>query len=360
MAGTGGASQEGAAWVAAEMQRVYPEMRASIMAEVHAAMQSGAQVPIAPFVASKGPDLRPSKPSKFRGDKVDLEEVTVWLFGLESYFDITQVCGDSVRVAFAAAMLEGPAQSWWMTIKRSGADGDGNLTQIVPKTWMEFSLALTQRFQPINADRAARDRLLKLCQSPSVGQFASTFQQLLLKCPDIGVKDQIHRFISGLKPHIQRVVLLQKPVDLVEAISMAELVDNVAFHSTVRSGNGGGATAMDLGAMEEGDLAEAEAEEEGRGMRMESLQMQLAALQRVEPNGPSQYAGQGRALQGSMGQRNNGRTWPSSRPTLSSQELADRRNECNKGGLCFRCMRPGHLKSECREEWRSNVNVGRE
>lgn len=224
------------------------------------------------------------------------------------------------------------------------ADGSN---QTVLNTWAGFRKALVDRFQPANVERVARDRLIDLRQDGTVVKYASIFQQLLLKCPDIGVTDQKHRFIRGLKPKIRETMLLVDPVDLNACISMAERVDSV--HLSVRSTYGSSSTPMELGAVTSGEVETAvETNPEGR----DDLVERLAAL-RYQPKqsglhrADSRKSWVQRVQQGAAGQKGYG-----SRVLLTEKERADRRNECMTKHLCHKCMRPGHHAQDCNATWR--------
>lgn len=335
-------SAEQVALVQAEVQRLIPELTTMLRGAITAEIQANPGV----AATNTGSGLKPAKPNRFRGDKVDLQEVTVWLFGLESFFAASNVSGEGERVTFAAAMLEGPAQTWWMTVMHGATNGSG---QIAPSTWAGFGAALKQRFQPINAERAARDRLHSLRQVTTVNSYATDFQQLLLKCPDISGVDQLHRFIHGLKPQVQQAILLADPQDLSTAISMAERVDTITFRISNRTNYTSNSTPMELGALQEEQFETGD--EEGEA------EPQLAALhQRGKPNGSPRVGNpweQQRAQQGGSGRPRDGSPWP----RRSQQEMAERRRVCETHNLCRRCMRPGHTVTECEFRYRLNVNA---
>lgn len=249
-----------------------------------------------------------------------------------------------MQLSYAAALLEGPAQAWWMTLKQNGV--------MVPNSWLGFKEILTKRFQPVNSKRAARDRLLTLRQVDTVSKYAATFQQLLLKCPDIGPEDQVHRFIHGLKATISSNISLQKTEDLETAISMAETIDNAIHRHSSRPNIGhGSSTPMDLGAVqEEGGTTDPEGvEETGDALRLKKVELQLAALLQGKPSGFS------------SGQPRQGNSFRPSgtggRQRLNPQEYKERKDDCSRNNLCFRCLRPGHIIKDCRSTWCPKANA---
>lgn len=295
------------------------------------------------YITHKGPDLRPSKPAKFRGDRSDLQEVSVWLFGVVSYFEASRVTEEKDRVVFAVAMLEGPAQSWWMSVKLRSEDGSG---PVAPCTWNAFDLLLTARFQSINAGRVARDKLYTLRQQNTVCSYASIFQQLLLKCPEVSSPvDHVHRFVFGLKPHIQKELRLRPPSTLDEAISMAESIDSSTFSSrSYFGGSSSGPSPMELGVVRVEGPPESENDVgNDRERRISELQCELTALQGVRPFGGT------RPWSRVVAGRPAPRPWNNSRPP---QQKTPRRLECDAKRLCFKCMRPGHSMADCTSEHR--------
>jgi hypothetical protein len=102
--------------------------------------------------------LRPAKPSKFRGTREEAASLHAWLFGLEQRFEAEGVTNDVACITYAAMLLEGTALSWWMYVRSAQASG----ASPAPSTWQSWRAALLARFQPVNQERAARDRLAAL------------------------------------------------------------------------------------------------------------------------------------------------------------------------------------------------------
>ena len=287
---------------------------------------------------------RPAKPSKFRGDREDPVDAETWLFSLSLSFDANGTTTDIARIAFAAAMLDKHALTWWRAVLQAAAVGGPP----APATWVAFCSALAARFQPPNSKRVARDRLLILRQATSVAQYAARMQQLLLECPDIGPEDQKHRFVSGLKPHIKRELMLREPRDLTEAIEMAERVDSVVYTSTPRfpaMSVRTGPMPMELGAMQKSD-----SEEAGDGWDQHNLELQYEELH-------ERLNALGLQLGRHPGDRAAPRTPPSAAarpamagwrsPPLRTPMTAEQRADAIARGLCFRCLKPGHCSLEC-------------
>lgn len=295
----------------------------------------------------------PAKPAKFCG-KGDSPDVASWLFGMSIFFRAsgTSMSDDPSQVAYAASSLEGPAMQWWRSVDQAASRIGG---KPAPSTWHEFAAALTQRFQAVNAERVARDKLLALRQDGSVSQFIAQFQQLLLYCPDLSPEEQLHRFINGLKPQTMRELSMREPPDLEAAISMAERFSAIAsrtpFQPTPQRQNSGArastssATPMDLGATQEEEGFDG-ADTSGASDAAEQLQHSIAALIRT-----------------SLGQGNSGRNRPQQtgasrgggdsraqggRPAQQLLPLTPaQREDCRAKGICFACRLPGHMAFDC-------------
>jgi len=223
-----------------------------------AALEAAAAVPPPP--AARGSILKPTKPPRFCGERgQEHQDVDTWLFALDQYFVAAGVEEETPRVAFAGAMLDRTALAWWQLLKKSEARGG----EEAPATWAAFQAALATRFQPINAERVAREQLMSLRQSGGVAAYAARFQQLLLKVVDLPEAHLVHMFIAGLKPDVQKELRIRDPAALAEAITTAERVDSVlrpqdrAFQPrpplpspAPRLYGGSGPSPMELGAVQ--------------------------------------------------------------------------------------------------------------
>ena len=165
--------------------------------------------------------LKPSKPKPYTGargaDKVD---VATWLFAIETYFDAAGLTNEERRVKLAVSYLEGNALVWW----RSRCIAHG-----VAYTYAEFTTDLTAAFQPVDPERQARDRIQRLKQVGSVGNYAAEFNIQMFHLPHMHMADRVHFFCEGLKPKVQHDVLHKLPQTLKEAIEMAEREDTFLY-----------------------------------------------------------------------------------------------------------------------------------
>jgi hypothetical protein len=123
-----------------------------------------------------------------------------WLFQFNQFYEASNVTNDWERVTYAASFLRGPALTWWQTRREQVATGHEALIQ----TWEDFSTSIKEAFKPINATKAARDKLAKLRQRTSVQDYITEFRNLTLLIPDMSDGDKLDRFLRGLKFPIQK------------------------------------------------------------------------------------------------------------------------------------------------------------
>jgi hypothetical protein len=321
------------------MNNPYQAELEALRAEIHARQ---------PFAATAhiGNAVRPPKPERFSGTKEDAANVESWVYGMSKYFDAggPSFATDSSRLIFAQTMLQRNALDWWRFVEQQAMVGAAT----APNTWAAFGAAIVQRFQPVNAERMARDRLLTLHQTGSVAAYAMEFQRLLLRCPDLSAAEQLHRFISGLKTTTQRELVLREPTTLAAAIDMAERVDHLTYRLGGRgTGNtpggqrAGGPTPMELGALDEED---ADAFQEGERDDDEATPEELmAALAQVRLNRQA-AAGAPRR--------------PTGAPPGPARGINPRRDQKPFQGRCYHCNQPGHRIAECPQRARGDHPKG--
>lgn len=276
----------------------------------------------APAAATSSP-LKAPKMACFSGEhSVDGQDVEVWAFSADNFFNLAGATNDGQRIAYAVARLEKTALQWWQYQVLAAARGGAPL----PTTWQQFVAALIARFQPINAERAARDRLMSITQSGSVAAYASTFQKLLMRVTDLPAAQVLHFFVHGLQPAVKRELLFRPPPDLATAIIDAERVASVLAQTQPRAGNTGcllaaparsGPTPMELGAALDEDA------------EFDPFTDELAAVRAPPPRRP---ASTGRS---------------SAAGTPLSKLTPEQRRHCMANNLCLRCRKPGHRAADC-------------
>lgn len=131
-----------------------------------------------------------SKPSQFTGSGSYVE----WRTEVETYLQALQL-PDSVQVTVAVGLLKGPALTWWKQ----------HLTQKPkPISWDEMVTALNERFDHLNPELQARQKLQTLKQgNMSVHAYIKEFEGCIAHIPDLTEKDKVFRFLWGMRPTLK-------------------------------------------------------------------------------------------------------------------------------------------------------------
>ena len=160
-------------------------------------------------------NVTPAKPDKYNGRPGKAEQ---WAFEMELYFAATGL-QDPQRVPFAAAMLTDHAGIWWRSVC---LDPEGPIT-----TWDDFKRQLLFNFQHVDAEQTARRRLRDLKQRTSVAVYFTDFTRATLEIPRISEDEKMDRFLSGLKPALQREIILREPTDVSTHVKLAHKLDEI-------------------------------------------------------------------------------------------------------------------------------------
>ena len=234
-----------------------------------------------------------NKPSTFNGRG----SVSSWCVQMENYLDGSD---DIHSLNIALSYLSGNAHEWWIVHSKSEEGGS-------IRSWNDFKQALAQRFETLNKEKIARDKLARWRQVKDVPAFNDDFNKILLDIPDMGVKDQIDRYSRGLKPYIWKALCTKEYTKLSDLMRDAERVES-AFK---RSGNppssrqtntkpGNGSFTSGTSGPEPMDIGNVEIK---RSVHGANFQLQK----------------------------------------LSKEE----RDRCMREGLCLRCRQKGHLAKNC-------------
>ncbi|GJX96329.1 hypothetical protein Tco_0352127 [Tanacetum coccineum] len=133
-------------------------------------------------------------PTVFHGTKgaVKLQR---WFKRTESVFGISE-CVEDKKVKFVAAILQGPALTWWNAkVETMG------LETVNQMPWTEMKQLMTAEFCPIE----------------------ERFNELALMCPRMVESERVKvdAYIQGLTDNIKSEVTSSKPANLNEAVCMA-------------------------------------------------------------------------------------------------------------------------------------------
>ena len=169
--------------------------------------------------------LKPVKPSQYDG-KSRSYDVNTWLSEMERYFMASGIEYTDPRcVPFAVSMLRLDGSVWWDSYQVM-AQMDESLVITV---WPEFKDAIRAAFQPANINQDARDRLAILHQTKSVLNYTAEFNKLCIRIDDISESEKLDRYIRGLKPSVRKEVKIKDPLRLVEAVRIAQTIDNIEW-----------------------------------------------------------------------------------------------------------------------------------
>ncbi|GJU70215.1 reverse transcriptase domain-containing protein [Tanacetum coccineum] len=145
--------------------------------------------------------------------------LTRWFEKLESQFGISNVAeGD--RVKFASSTLLDSALTWWNVYVRSVTLDTAHATP-----WSDFKAMFIRKYCPRNEVKQMENELWNLkVKGTNLTAYNQRFQELILLCPEMvpNTDRLLERYIEGLPLNIKGNVTSSKPVDLHEAIEMAQ------------------------------------------------------------------------------------------------------------------------------------------
>ena len=186
--------------------------------------------------------LKFDKPAKYSGERVAMK-IDNWVFSVREYVNNFRVTGPDA-VSLAASFTDGVAKQFWRNkqdeLTAMRAQGvRGNYAAL--DNHNAFLEMIRERFYPADYVQKIRDKLDKLKQVKSVGDYAVKFESLLFQLPassyhDTDMKDM---FVRRLKSETKKHVMLEDPKTLRDAIQAADRIDTVIYESQ-RSGNGKG------------------------------------------------------------------------------------------------------------------------
>ncbi|GKD41146.1 reverse transcriptase domain-containing protein, partial [Tanacetum coccineum] len=145
--------------------------------------------------------------------------LTRWFEKLESQFGISNVAkGDQVK--FASSTLLDGALTWWNVYVHSVTLDTAHDTP-----WSEFKAMFIRKYYPRNEIKQMENELWNLkVKGTNLTAYNQRFQELILLCPVMipNADRLLERYIEGLPLNIKGNVTSSKPVDLHEAIDMAQ------------------------------------------------------------------------------------------------------------------------------------------
>lgn len=91
----------------------------------------------------------------------------------------------------------------------------------VTDSWDKFCDDLKTAFQPVTAHAMARDKLHRILQRESVQQYNSVFMKTITLVKDMTEDEKVDRYRRGLRPNLQREVMLANCTTLTHAMQVA-------------------------------------------------------------------------------------------------------------------------------------------
>ncbi|GJV31266.1 ty3-gypsy retrotransposon protein [Tanacetum coccineum] len=134
-----------------------------------------------------------------------------WIFAITEYFTLLNTPVDQ-RLRVVGFNLEGDAVEWFRWMSRNK----------LITTWGGFLESVQNRFGPCKYEDP-QGALSKLLKKGTVAQYQSEFEKLMNHVTNVSEGLLISFYIFGLKPSIQRELLVSKPASLGGAFSLARV-----------------------------------------------------------------------------------------------------------------------------------------
>ncbi|GJU34096.1 reverse transcriptase domain-containing protein [Tanacetum coccineum] len=156
-------------------------------------------------------------PDNFRGTEGAVK-LKRWFKKTEMTFGINE-CAEDKKVKFAAAIMRGPAQTWWnFKVTILGLDVANQMG------WTEMKKLMIAEFCPAEELQRMENELWNLkVKEYNMVSYTQRFNELAFMCPRMvepkSVK--IDAYIQGLSDNIKGEVASSKPTNLNEAVLMA-------------------------------------------------------------------------------------------------------------------------------------------
>lgn len=181
------------------------------------------QTPIPMPLPSK---VKIEKPKVYLGDR-DALKIDNWVYSVREYIEAYGLSGqEALRVA--VSFTEGLAKLFWRNEAVKFANSRTTISVDL------FLQCVSNQFYPNDYVQKLRNRLSKLKQTKSAENYAKDFEGILMQIPsdkwhDEDMKDQ---FIRGLKTEVKKLVLINDPESLADAVKIANRVDTIVFNAS--------------------------------------------------------------------------------------------------------------------------------
>ena len=162
-------------------------------------------------------DFLSCKPISFYGIG-GVVELTRWFEKTESVFTISS-CAAEYKVKFAACTFMGSALTWW-----NGHVQVMGLPAANALTWKELKMMLLAEYYPRSEVRRLEQEFWNLTMEGSkIQAYTTRFTELAVLCPGMVNPEckKVERYIGGLAPHIQSMVISANPANFESAKALA-------------------------------------------------------------------------------------------------------------------------------------------
>ncbi|GJZ53954.1 ty3-gypsy retrotransposon protein, partial [Tanacetum coccineum] len=132
-----------------------------------------------------------------------------WIFAINEYFTLLATPGEQ-QLKVVGFNLEGDTTEWFRRMTHNK----------LMTSWIGFLDSVRNHFGPSKYEDP-QGVLSKLLQLGTIAQYQGEFEKLMNRVMDISENLLISFYISGLKPTIQRELLIAKPTTLGDAFSLA-------------------------------------------------------------------------------------------------------------------------------------------
>ncbi len=161
------------------------------------------------------------KPFLYGGER---NAVTIenWIYAVKQYVKAFGMSGEYAVVMAASYLDKSALQYWRVKLAENPAIG---------RNLDEFCELVKLKFYPTGFIHEIRDKLGELRQRTSVKEYAERFENLLLQLPlgEYHTNDMKDLFIRHLKPEVKKLVLVNDPTTLEDAMELAQRIDKIVF-----------------------------------------------------------------------------------------------------------------------------------
>ena len=263
-----------------------------------------------------------SKPDFFRGNTGD--DLDSWLAQIINYIKLTGI-PLNMAAQFASTYLKDAAWTWFSSLS---AD---ELLRIVDLD--SFTVAITQRFKPLDNQHLARIKLQSLIQSGSVAKYNELFNILMQQLPKMDADDRKFQYMQKLKDNIQTALAatVQPHHSLNDIQLMALKLDSTLFHQR-----------KPFNTFRRTPVPTTPPTWPAKPIIANVINTNTSSVN--EPNTSNIANEEADGSSGSITAYVNNMNGLNGFVPKLTPEI---REQCRKNRLCFRCRQPGHLSINC-------------